>query len=139
MKKIVLSHLQKTQLAQLATSENDQPYVRPMTLIVYQERFFFATGSKDNKSKQIQANPKTEFCVSVTQEKSTGTIRARGIMQVVTDLPTKKAVTDWAEFIYQYWKDYTDADYTLFEFIPDEVEYMAPGKMVSTVFKWDKD
>ena len=47
----------------LATSEGDQPRVRPFgTALLYQGRLYIQTGRVKDVSKQIAANPKVEIC-----------------------------------------------------------------------------
>jgi len=38
----------------LATEENNQPRVRPVTLVFFDERFWVLTGTDDAKVKQLQ-------------------------------------------------------------------------------------
>lgn len=136
MKENILSHLKKTQMVSLATCEGDQPRLRPMTLIVKEGRFFFATGSKDSKSKQLKANPKAEFCLLISNDKNSGYLRGSGILETVTEQSTRKEIADWAEFIYDYWKEATDPDYCLYELMLNQTRFMAPGEMTETVSEW---
>ncbi len=47
----------------LATSEGDQPRVRPFgTAMVYEGRLYIQTGKAKAVSRQIAANPKAEIC-----------------------------------------------------------------------------
>ena len=47
----------------LATSEGDQPRVRPFgTAMVYEGRLYIQTGKVKPVSRQIAANPKVEIC-----------------------------------------------------------------------------
>ena len=47
----------------LATTENDQPRVRPFgTVDIFENRLYIQTGKSKDVSKQIQANPKVELC-----------------------------------------------------------------------------
>lgn len=47
----------------LATSEGDQPRVRPFgTAMVYEGRLYIQTGKAKPVSRQIAANPKVEIC-----------------------------------------------------------------------------
>ncbi|MDR2366754.1 MAG: pyridoxamine 5'-phosphate oxidase family protein [Deltaproteobacteria bacterium] len=47
----------------LATTEGDQPRVRPFSsLVIFEGKIYFQTGKVKNVSKQIMANPKIEIC-----------------------------------------------------------------------------
>lgn len=47
----------------LATTEGDQPRVRPFgTALLYGGRLYIQTGKVKNVSRQIAANPKVELC-----------------------------------------------------------------------------
>lgn len=137
MKQRILSIFQKRQAVSLATVEGNQPRLRPMTLIVKDGRFYFATGSQDNKTKQLDGNSKAEFCLLLSSGQNTGYLRGCGKMQKVENLETKKDVADWAEFIYDYWKEASDPDFVLYELHLKQMRYMVPGEMNETVVEWD--
>ena len=63
LKKEVRRHFKDQQHIFLATSEGDQPRVRPVTLVCLNEKFWILTGTKNAKTKQIMKNPKIEFCL----------------------------------------------------------------------------
>lgn len=136
MKDKILASLNKIQVVSLATCEGDQPRLRPMTLIVKEGRFFFATGSKDDKGKQLASNPKAEFCIQISNEKNTGYLRGSGKMKVVQDQATRREIADWAEFIYNYWKEASDPDYCLYELLLSQTRFMEPGEMSETILEW---
>ena len=47
----------------LATTEGDQPRVRPFgTAEIFEGKLYIQTGKSKNVSKQIQKNPKVEIC-----------------------------------------------------------------------------
>jgi uncharacterized pyridoxamine 5'-phosphate oxidase family protein len=47
----------------LATTEGDQPRVRPFgSLAIYEGKLYFQTGKIKDVSKQVAANPKIEIC-----------------------------------------------------------------------------
>jgi uncharacterized pyridoxamine 5'-phosphate oxidase family protein len=136
MKNKILSLLTKYQAVHVATCEGDQPRLRPMTLIVKEGRFYFATGSRDNKARQLDNNNKAEFCLLLPADKNTGYIRGSGKMEKVQDQDVRKEVADWAEFIYNYWKEANDPDYVLYELKLEQIRHMEPGEMVETLVEW---
>ena len=65
----VLNFLRKPGVFYLATTEGDQPRVRPFGIVeIYKGKLYVLTGKKKNVSKQIQKNPKVEVCTSVGEE-----------------------------------------------------------------------
>ena len=132
MKEEVLSLFKPLQAVQLATCEADQPRLRPMTLIYYLNRFFFATGASDAKSAQVVMNPKAECCLLLPEGEYTGYIRMSGVLKQIKDIVLKKAVADVATYIYHYWSDAADPGYHLYEFYVQKMRYMKPGENLET-------
>lgn len=61
--KKVVDFLDKAQTYYLATTEGDQPRVRPFgTALLYDGKLYIQTGKVKNVSKQLAANPKAEIC-----------------------------------------------------------------------------
>ena len=131
----IYSLLKTTQMVHLATIDGDEPRLRPMTLIVKDRRFYFATGSTDDKTRQITSNPAVEFCLLEKAEPFTGTLRCRGNMIRIEDVAAKKEVAYHAPFIYEYWKEASDPDFVLYECKPYQFRYMAPGDMKDNVIE----
>lgn len=62
MKK-VYDFLKKCRVYYLATTEGDQPRVRPFgTVDLFEDKLYIQTGKSKDVSKQITANPKIEIC-----------------------------------------------------------------------------
>jgi general stress protein 26 len=133
----ILSLFSARQTVDLATSEGNQPRVRPMTLIFYHQRFFMATSSADAKADQIKNNPLTEIILMLHYDKNNGYVRLSGSMMKVSDNHTKKEIADFSGYIYDYWKDYRDPDYLLLEMIPQEAHLMLPGEMKTKDILWE--
>lgn len=129
----ILDTLQATQMVHLATCENGQPRLRPMTLICKGRRLYFATGATDHKSAQIAANPRAEFCLLYRDGANTGYLRGSGTLAQVDEVPRKKEIADFATFIYDYWQDAADPGYRLYELQLDQLRYMKPGDMLESV------
>jgi pyridoxine/pyridoxamine 5'-phosphate oxidase len=47
----------------LATSDKNQPKIRPMTLIGFERRLFVHSYKQTAKIKQMKKNPRVEFCL----------------------------------------------------------------------------
>lgn len=127
LKKEMLRRFKIQQNVFLATAEGDQPRLRPVTLIKFQNRFFFATGSSNAKVKQIRHNPKTEFCLMFGRKGSRGTIRAECIATFIMDKKTKANVFDNVPLFHEFWETPEDPSYVLIELKPFGFEYYQPG------------
>lgn len=59
----ILQFLKEAKVYYLATTEGDQPRVRPFgTANIFEGRLYIQTGKCKNVSKQLAANPKAEIC-----------------------------------------------------------------------------
>ncbi len=59
----VYDFLKKCGTYYLATTEGDQPRVRPFgTILIFENRLYIQTGKKKPTSHQIAVNPKVEIC-----------------------------------------------------------------------------
>ena len=59
----VYEFLKKCGTYYLATTEGDQPRVRPFgTYLIFEDKLYIQTGKVKNVSKQMLANPKIEIC-----------------------------------------------------------------------------
>ncbi len=61
--KRVYEFLKKCRIYYLATTDGDQPRVRPFgTIDIFEDKLYIQTGKVKEVSKQIAANPKIEIC-----------------------------------------------------------------------------
>lgn len=135
LKQEVWQNLGEQQHIFLATTEGNQPRVRPVTLIHLQDKLFVATGSNDAKVKQIEQNPKIEFCLLLEKSEGKGTIRAQCVAHIVDDKDVKANVFNKIPFLREFWKTPDDPNYTLINLQPIEFEYMKPGRIQSVRIK----
>jgi uncharacterized pyridoxamine 5'-phosphate oxidase family protein len=129
MKHKVWSYFKNMQNVFLATSERDQPKVRPVTMLYFNDRLWVGTGTNDAKIKHIRQNRKIEFCMLVKGENNTGYIRGTGIADIIEDPATRKLLADNMPYFKDFWKDPDDPRFTLLEILAQEIEYMEPGKI----------
>ncbi len=116
----------------LATSEGDQPRVRPVTLVESLGELFVLTGTKDTKVAQIQANGKVECLALVAHKDSTGYIRFSATATIEKDPAVRARLAKTASFFDQFWDSPKHLGYTLIRIRPVRVEYMKPGEMEAT-------
>ncbi|MBN1949216.1 MAG: pyridoxamine 5'-phosphate oxidase family protein [Candidatus Cloacimonetes bacterium] len=116
------------QVVYLATSKNDQPAVRPVTLIFNTSGYWIATGCQDAKMQQMIRNPQIEFCLPVKGEAGNGYIRASGQVCIINDIEIKRTISKAAAFIKEYWQDPADPGFCLLKLQITCFEYLAPGE-----------
>jgi general stress protein 26 len=127
IKKEVLSIFKDYQTVFLATAKDNQPRVRPVTLMYFDKKFWVLTGTTTAKVKQIQKNPKIEFCLFLPKKDGNGYIRLVGKAKIVRDKKTKVRTAENCGFFNKYWKGFDDPEYTLIEIHPREIEYLRQG------------
>lgn len=123
----VWRHFKDSQIVYLATAAGEQPRVRPVTLINFDQKFWVATGTRSVKVRQIRSNPSVEFCLPVSQKDKTGYIRVAGVADTVEDRETKARLADQMDYFSAHWKGVDDPNYTLLRITRVEVEYLRPG------------
>jgi len=119
----------------LATSEENQPRVRPVTLIYFDKKFWITTGTNNNKVAQIQKNSKIEFCLVVQKENKQGYVRGTGLAKIVKDKEQKAKIAKHCDFFSEFWDSPDDPDYTLIELSINEIEYLRPDEIKVCKFK----
>jgi len=130
-----LTHLKGYQHIFLATGQENQPRVRPVTLINFGQRFWVLTGTDNAKTRQIRKNPKIEFCLLLEEGGHRGYLRAAGTAKIIKDRETKVKVAKHCEFFGEHWKSYDDPNYTLLELKLNEIEYLKPSESTAEKFK----
>ncbi|MDH5482795.1 MAG: pyridoxamine 5'-phosphate oxidase family protein [Candidatus Bathyarchaeota archaeon] len=121
-------HLKDFQHVFLATTENGQPRVRPVTLVNFDEKFWVLTGTENAKVKQIMKNPKIEFCLLLEEGEKRGYIRGVGYAKIVAEKETKIKVAKYCDFFNEFWENPDDPSYTLLELEMNEIEYLKPNE-----------
>ena len=129
MRQEIWKRLAGQQTVFLATADGDQPRLRPVTLIRFQSRLFFATGSTNAKAKQIMQNPKTEFCLMFGRKGNRGTIRAECTATIIKEKNIKAEIYNNVPLLSEFWKSSEDSGYALIELRPTGFEYYSPGSV----------
>lgn len=116
----VWKKLDEPQLVLLATSKNDQPRLRPVTLINLRRRLFVHSFKETAKVRQIKVNPKVEFCLFLGESAPVDEryVRVRCDAQVVDDNEIKAEIHNQIDFVKQYHQSPDDPDYVLIELQP---------------------
>lgn len=128
----IFSLLKENQVSYLATSVNDQPYVRPLILFYAYGRFWYVSFKNDAKSAQITTNKKVEVCIPLHESGNTGYIRAQGTAKIIKDTNLKNDAIDFCYFFDDYFDGCDDPDYMLVEVVFDQMSLMRPGETYSS-------
>ena len=115
----------------LATSEGDQPRLRPVTLIHLDGRFLITTGTRDNKVDQIMGNPKVEFLLLLPEGDDTGYIRCKCVASILDDREMRRVLYEKVPHVSLLWEGPEDESLTIIELEPLEYDYMKPGDFTS--------
>ena len=94
------------------------------------------TGSSDPKIKQIQNNPKIEFCLLISKGNDNGYIRGSGKANIIQDKETKKRLANHANHFSNYFKGPEDPNYALLEIEIKEIEYLEIGAMLAEKYQF---
>lgn len=131
IKEEIYSRFKLLQSCYLATCCDHQPYVRPMTLIYYNNNFYMTTDTSDNKIKQIQANPAIELCCIYEEKKGVAYTRAIGTSEIVTDKSVKHTLFKEVDFIKHFWDNPDHENFTVLQFNLKTISYTRAGEMTS--------
>ena len=127
LKKEIWQSFVEQQHVHLATVDGDQPRLRPVTLIRLGSKLFVATGAGDAKVRQIERNPKAEFCLLLEKGEQKGTIRSQCTARLVEDKKVKADAYEKIPFMKDFWPSPEDPRYALIELDPNRFEYMRIG------------
>jgi general stress protein 26 len=109
----VWPHFEAGGLVHLSTLDGDQPRVRVMTLIAYDQKLWVATRTGDDKVDQIRRNSNVEFTLVVPGEDRTGCLRVTADAVIVEDQSTRDEVASVIPWFTGYWKSSENPDFTL--------------------------
>ncbi len=136
LKKEIHSYFSLTQTTFFATYDGKYPRARPVSMIFSNGNFYIATGTEDNKVKQIKGNDTFEFSYLFTVEKNSGYIRGAGIAEIVIDKNVREEIFVKVPFLKEFWKTSGDEGYTLLKLNVSEIEYMKPGEFVAKKYSY---
>jgi general stress protein 26 len=126
--KEILNQFEDFQHVFLATMDDDQPRVRPVTLINLDKGFWITTDTWSEKVKQIQRNSKVEFSFMFRKRNRDCCIRVTGLARIIKDKQVKTKLARHCDFFSKHWKSIDDPNYTLLQIFPSEATYVAPNK-----------
>ena len=128
----VLSWYGEQQVVYLATVDDLQPRVRPMTLIKMDEGFYMITGARGGvhakKLVQIRRNPRVEYYMTLEGDDGNGFIRGEGVAAEVDDEATKRRVYDLIGWAKNFFDAVEHPDYVLMRIEHTGFSYRRPGE-----------
>jgi general stress protein 26 len=124
----VWEHFKNYPTVHLATVDNGHPRVRPMTLILYDEKIWMVTHTEKNKVAEIQRNNFMEFTFVYIKDKMAGCIRATGRIIIINDKGTRKELSKAIVFFQNYWRSVEDPNFTLLKLELDQIYYSPPAE-----------
>lgn len=123
-----LAQLKHVQTFLATLSDDGAPQVRPVTLMFYQNAFYFATARSSRKTQQIAKDHRVEFVTPFCEGGHTGYLRVQGHAGEIRDLNLVEFVTTSCNYpVKEYWKSVEDPEFYFFQVSPQRVEYMKPG------------
>ena len=110
----------------MATIENDQPRVRLMALIEHERQWWCCTMASRAKIRQLSKNSKFEFCNTIKNESSIGSIRASGDAEIIEDNKIKTNLSKAIPFFKGYWDSPDDPQFALIRLNIEEIVVQSP-------------
>jgi uncharacterized pyridoxamine 5'-phosphate oxidase family protein len=109
----------------LATTEGDQPRVRPMMPLMTDDgQLLLALLGRSRSIGQIKKNPKVEFCFV---DRKMWYCRVTGLAKISDDLSKKETIWNAIPMLRQYFSGPEDPNFVLAEIdIAEDVEAMTP-------------
>jgi uncharacterized pyridoxamine 5'-phosphate oxidase family protein len=132
LKKEIWSYFDQHQLVFLATSEDNQPHVRPVNVINLDGELFVSVKVEKSIVKQIENNSKTEFCLEIgdimKDYSGVGYVRVECTAEILDDKKLRTRLYNEIDFIrrlYENLDDYLMRARTI-KLTPKVIRYMAP-------------
>jgi len=122
----IKDYFKQQPLMYLATTEGEQPRVRPMALIYHKDTCWCCSISGRPKIKQMIENDKIEFAVNAHDREEFSTIRGSGTAVLIEDQEMRKDLSEAINWFSGYWKSYDDPDFTLFRLDLERIEVQIP-------------
>ncbi|MFW9808537.1 MAG: pyridoxamine 5'-phosphate oxidase family protein [Candidatus Thorarchaeota archaeon] len=114
-------------LAHLSTIDGEQPRVRPLSLIAYNDNLWMATKTEWNKVNQIKQNNNVEFTLAPLSDNGTGSIRVTAEAKIIDDKYTRQELSGKIPWFKQYWSGFNDLNFTLIQFNLSKILYDHPS------------
>jgi len=132
MREEIESWLEGDNLIYLATVEDDQPRVRPVSLIKSEDGFYVITGARGGQNAgkvlQIKANPKVEYYLTLAEGEKRGFIRGECDASIVEDQNIRAKLHGEVSWAKSYFDTPAHPDYVLLRLVHRGYSYRKPGE-----------
>ena len=120
--RLALAVVQADRFPYLATIDNDQPRLRPVSP-VRTDRFtvYVANLRRYHKTAEIAANPKVELCYLDDKHDQ---VRITGVAEVITERPLLQEIWDANPLLRQYLGSLDNPELIVYRIKPSRVRYM---------------
>jgi general stress protein 26 len=115
--------IQRAKFPQLATSEGDQPRVRPVSPVRVDEDFtiYVANLRSYGKTQEIAANPKVELCYLDDQHDQ---VRITGVAEILTDAGVLREIWESNPLLRRYLGSLENPELIIYRIRPGRVRFM---------------
>lgn len=117
-----LKILAKDRWVAFATVDEGQPRVRMMTVKYHEGRLWCFTSASSAKIRQLKRESRFEIVANLSEEGSSGSVRAAGRAEMVEDLSVKEDLSKVFEPFKDHWKSHRDPDFMLLRLNIDRLE-----------------
>ena len=112
----IFNRLNSKEICYLASIDQGEPRVRIMALIPYGGHYWAVTHQNREKYQQFLQNSHFEFCTTFHDQSPTGSIRCRGVVELITDLGLKKELVATISWFSSFFRSHDDPDFILYKF-----------------------
>ena len=123
LKNKIFGLINKSQLASFGTMKDGKPWIRYMILTGEPDLTLYTTTfSNSRKVEQIKKDPNVHIIIGGDQEHFKNPhINIQGIVQILTDLDTKKR--HWCEHLKIFFSGPEDSNFSVIKISPQLIEY----------------
>jgi len=122
VRKLALGLIAADRFPQLATIDEDQPRLRPVSPVRTDEFTVYVANLKSyRKTQEIAANPKVELCY---MDEGHNQVRLTGVASIVTDRNLLQEIWDENPLLRQYLGSIDNPELILYRIEPKQVRYM---------------
>ena len=117
--KDILDFVSKNPVCTIATSVNNQPYVRAFLTNIIDDKIYFTTSLDKQVGQQIKQNQKSELCYLSTDYSTM--LRITTTLDIIDDKKIKQYLIDTKEYLKHFNID--DPSFVLFSLSNNEAKF----------------
>ena len=119
---LALKVIQRDKFPMLATTDGDQPRLRPVSPVGNDGfTIFVASLRSSHKTGEIDSNAKVELCYL---DEGHDQVRLTGVAEVVTALSVRKKIWDSNPLLQQFLQTIDNPEFILYKVVPNRVRFM---------------